>query len=127
MSNTSNTVNLIGRLSKEPELRFTPNKGTAVANITIAVDSFINGENAAQFIPCVVWGKKAESLCEHMNKGCMIGLSGEIRNKVWEKKDGTKVYTLEVNASDVKFLTFPKNKESTEDDAMPVNDSDTPF
>lgn len=79
-----NRVVLVGRLTKDPELSYTPN-GTAVANFTVAVNRpFSNqqGEREADFINCVIWRKQAENLVNYMKKGSMIGIDGRIQRVV---------------------------------------------
>jgi single-strand DNA-binding protein len=105
---------LIGRLTKDPELRFTPGNGTAVTTFTIAVDRRFKreGQNEADFIPVVVWGKQAESTANYMNKGRLIGISGRIQTRSYEAKDGTRRYVTEVVAEEVQFLDWGNNKQS---------------
>ncbi len=102
-----NKVVLIGRLTKDPELRFTPNNGTAVATFTLAVDrKFLgpNGQKETDFIPIVVWGKMGETVANYMNKGRLIAISGRMQTRSYDAKDGTKRYVTEVVADDVQFL-----------------------
>lgn len=109
-----NKVVLIGRLTKDPELRFTPGNGTAVATFTIAIDRRFKkeGQNEADFVPIVVWGKQAESTANYMNKGRLIGISGRIQTRSYEAKDGTRRYVTEVVAEEVQFLDWGNNKQS---------------
>ena len=95
-----NKVVLIGRLTKDPELRFTPGSGAAVTSITIAIDRYNNktGEREADFIPVVIWGKQAENTANYMTKGKQIAISGRIQTRSYEAKDGTKRYVTEVVA-----------------------------
>lgn len=101
-----NRVVLVGRLTRDPELRYTPN-GVAVANFTLAVNRpFTNqeGNQDADFINCVVWRKPAENLANYMKKGNQIGVDGRIQTRTYEDKDGKKVYVTEVVADSVQFL-----------------------
>lgn len=109
-----NKVVLIGRLTKDPELRFTPGNGTAVTTFTIAIDRRFKreGQNEADFIPVVVWGKQAESTANYMNKGRLIGISGRIQTRSYEAKDGTRRYVTEVVAEEVQFLDWGNSKQS---------------
>lgn len=105
-----NRVVLVGRLTKDPDLRYTPN-GIAVANFTIAVNRpFSNqqGEREADFINCVVWRKQAENLANYMKKGNQIGVDGRLQSRTFEGKDGKTVFVTEVVADSVQFLE-PKN------------------
>jgi single-strand DNA-binding protein len=104
-----NKVVLIGRLTKDPELKFTPGTGTAVATFTLAVDRRIpnkTGQREADFVPIVVWGKQAESTANYMSKGKLMGVSGRIQVRSYDAKDGTKRYVTEVVAEDVQFLEW---------------------
>jgi single-strand DNA-binding protein len=109
-----NKVVLIGRLTKDPELKFTPGTGTAVATFTLAVDRRFSkdGQKEADFIPVVVWGKQAESTANYMNKGKMMGVSGRIQTRNYDAKDGTKRYITEVVADEVQFLEWGNGNKS---------------
>lgn len=101
-----NRVVLVGRLTRDPDLRYTPN-GVAVANFNIACNRpFRNqqGEQEADFINCVVWRKAAESLANYMKKGSMIGVDGRVQTRSYEGQDGKMVYVTEVVAESVQFL-----------------------
>lgn len=99
-----NVSSIIGRLTKDPELKYTQNQ-TAVTSITIAVDKYNSAtkQREADFIPVVVWGKQAESLCEYMRKGSQIGVTGNLRSRNYES-NGTTKYVLELVATEVNFL-----------------------
>jgi single-strand DNA-binding protein len=127
-----NKVTLIGRLTKDPELKFTPGSGNAVANFTLAVDRRFtkDGQKEADFIPVVVWGKQAESTATYVSKGKLIGVAGRIQVRSYDAKDGTKRYVTEVIADEVQFLEFGnKAPDSIEDfsDLQPVDTGDIPF
>jgi single-strand DNA-binding protein len=105
-----NRVVLVGRLTKEPDLRYTPN-GVAVATFTLAVNrTFSNqqGDRDADFINCVVWRKPAENVANFLKKGSLAGVEGRIQTRNYEGQDGKKVYVTEVVADAVQFLE-PKN------------------
>lgn len=95
-----NKVVLVGRLSKDVELRYTPCNGTPVASINLAVDNYNSktGEKGADFIPVVIWGKTAENLSQYLVKGTQVAISGKISTRSYEAKDGTKRYVTEVIA-----------------------------
>lgn len=103
-----NKVVLIGRLTKDPELKFTPGTGTAVTTFTLAVDRRFKkeGQQQADFIPIVVWGKSAESIANHMKKGRLIAIAGRIETRSYEGQDGTRRYVTEVVADDQQFLDW---------------------
>ena len=89
-----NKVVLIGRLTKDPELRFTPGSGAAVTTLTLAVDKYNTktGQREADFVPVVIWGKQAESTANYMSKGSQMAISGRIQTRSYDAKDGTKRY-----------------------------------
>ncbi|WP_315071852.1 single-stranded DNA-binding protein [uncultured Clostridium sp.] len=148
-----NKVVLIGRLTKDPELRFTPGSGAAVTTLTLAVDKYNTktGQREADFVPVVVWGKQAESTANYMSKGSQMAISGRIQTRSYEAKDGTKRYVTEVVATEVQFLSkgnasgnnagtsfgngneysMPVNDAFSggdfEEDITPVDDGDMPF
>jgi single-strand DNA-binding protein len=101
-----NHVILIGRLTRDPELRYTPN-GVAVANFTLAVDrAFTNqaGEREADFIPIVVWQKLAETCANHLHKGRLVAVDGRLQIRSYDTQDGQKRRVAEVVAANVQFL-----------------------
>lgn len=105
-----NRVVLVGRLTKDPELRYTPN-GVPVATFTLAVNrAFSNqqGEREADFINCVVWRRPAENVANFLKKGSLAGVDGRIQTRNYEGQDGKRVYVTEVVAESVQFLE-PKN------------------
>lgn len=142
-----NKVVLIGRLTKDPDLRFTPGNGKAVATFTLAVNRYNSKtqQNEADFIPIVVWGKPAESVANYLNKGSEVAISGRIQTRSYDAKDGTKRYVTEVVADafgGVQFLggkgnstggnNQSYNQDSNQfggnfDDITPVDDGDLPF
>jgi|SRR5690606_35661604 single-strand DNA-binding protein len=106
VANVINRVVLVGRLTKDPELRYTPS-GIPVTRFTVAVNrTFTNqqGEREADFIGCVAWRKQAENLANFMRKGSLIGIDGRIQTGSFEGQDGKRVYTTEVVADSVQFL-----------------------
>ena len=101
-----NRVVLVGRLTKDPELRYTPS-GLAVVRFTVAVNrQFSNqsGEKEADFINCVAWRKQAENLANFQRKGNLVGVEGRIQTGSYEGQDGKRVYTTEVVADTIQFL-----------------------
>ncbi|MBR0576783.1 single-stranded DNA-binding protein [Proteiniclasticum sp. BAD-10] len=131
-----NKVVLIGRLTKDPELKYTPGNGTAVTTVTLAVDRRFNqeGKKEADFIPVVIWGKSAESTAQYMTKGLMMAVFGRIQTRSYEAKEGGKRYVTEVVAEEIKFLEWGKKNDSAGhvaggdyEDMMPIEDGDIPF
>lgn len=132
-----NKVVLIGRLTKDPELRYTPGNGVAVSSLTVAVDNYNSktGEKGADFIPVVVWGKSAENVAQYCVKGSQIAVSGRIANRSSDAKDGTKRYITEVVADMFNGITFlsssnangKNNNYSQSDFGTPVEQEELPF
>lgn len=105
-----NLVVLVGRLSKDPELRYLAGEGTPVATFQIAVNRPYakEGQQQADFFKIVVWGKRAENCATFLSKGKQVAITGEIQNRAYEK-DGEKRYITEIKASNVEFLS-PKSE-----------------
>ncbi|EOU1808293.1 single-stranded DNA-binding protein [Clostridium perfringens] len=138
-----NKVILIGRLTKDPELRFTASKGTAVSRFTLAVNrSYKNeaGEYEADFISCIAYGKTGENIAQYMTKGRQLAISGNIRTGSYEAQDGTRRYTTDVVVEGFNFIDYSKrendfggafnttdNSFSSNDDMTPIDDGDVPF
>lgn len=122
-----NRVLLVGRLTRDPELRYTPN-GVAVATFTLAVNrQFTNqqGEREADFINCVVWRKPAENVANFLKKGSLAGVDGKIQTRSYEK-DGRTVYVTEVVADSVQFLEPKGTQQQTKQNNDPfLNDGQT--
>lgn len=107
-----NNVILVGRLIKDPELRYVGEKNRALTNFILAVDrEYKNskGEKDTDFINIEVWGKQAEILCEYMTKGRMIGIEGKIKVDKYKNESGENRYITRVRATSFKFLDY-KNK-----------------
>lgn len=101
-----NNVVLVGRLTRDPELRFTSN-GTATATFNLAVNrNFTNksGEREADFVNCVIWRKPAETLANYANKGTLIGVVGRIQTRNYENQQGQRVYVTEVVCDNFQLL-----------------------
>jgi single-strand DNA-binding protein len=101
-----NHVVLIGRLTKDPQLRYTPN-GVAVASFTLAVDRFrsnAQGKEETDFIPIVVWQKQAENCAEYLGTGSLCAVYGRIQVRTYDAKDGTRRWVTEIIAQSVQFL-----------------------
>lgn len=101
-----NQVVLIGNLTRDPELRYTPD-GTPVTSFTVAVNRpFVNrqGEREADFVPVVVWRKRAETCSEYLMKGSQVAVEGRLQVRNYEDKDGIRKWVTEVVARRVDFL-----------------------
>lgn len=105
-----NRVILIGRLTRDPELRYTP-QGIPVASFALAVDRpFSNqqGQREADFIDCIAWRKLAETVGNHLTKGRLVAVEGRLQVRSYTAQDGTKRRASEVVADSVRFLDRPK-------------------
>lgn len=126
-----NRVILIGRLTRDPELRYVPS-GQPVASFTLAVDRpFVNqqGERGTDFIDVVAWRKLAEQVTQHLSKGRMVAVEGRLQIRSYETQDGQKRKVAEVVADAVRFLdrktaaapaeAGPQEEESGDTDDVP--------
>ncbi|MBW4828366.1 MAG: single-stranded DNA-binding protein [Clostridiaceae bacterium] len=143
-----NNVVLIGRLTRDPELRFLPVNGTPVSNFSLAVDKQVSkekkqemeskGQPTADFINIVVWGKQAENCANYLAKGRLTAVQGRLQSRSYEAKDGTRRYITEVVAERVQFLEWGDNNRGSDfsqsasdypdiEGFHPVDDDDIPF
>ena len=109
-----NRVILIGRLTKDPELRYTQN-GTAVATFTLAVDRKFKREET-DFIPIVVWAKQAENCANYLNKGSLVAIEGRIQVRTYDNQEGQRRWVTEVVAEDVRFMGKPAGSRGSTPD-----------
>lgn len=109
-----NNVVLIGRLTKDPELRYIPESQNAVATFTVAVDRPFSKEKQADFIRITVFGKSAENCERYLEKGKMVGVQGRIQTGSYKNKEGATVYTTEVVADRVEFLSSGNKSDNYE-------------
>ncbi len=109
-----NNVSLVGRLVKDPELRYAAS-GTAVCNFTIAVDRRFKkeGQPEADFIPIVTWQKTAEFVGKYFNKGMRVYVVGNIQTRSWEDQEGKKRYVTEVISNEVGFADGKKDSSNS--------------
>lgn len=128
----------IGRLTKEPDMRSTAN-GTSVCTFTLAINRRFKteGQQQADFIPIVAWGKTADICAKYLHKGSQVAVCGSIQTRSYDDKNGNKVYVTEVNAEEVQFLAKGNNEaennlktaqEMFSEQMTPVEDMDeVPF
>ena len=126
-----NKVVLIGRLTKDPELKFAAGSGMAISRFTIAVNRR-KKEDGADFINCVSFGKTAETIAQYFTKGRQIAVAGHIQTGSYDAQDGTKRYTTDVAVESFEFIgsnTQGNNNDAFGgyDDITPVDDGDMPF
>ena len=143
-----NNVVLIGRLTRDPELRYIPNSGQAVANFSLAIDKNLpkdkkqemeaRNQPTADFVNIVTWGKIAENCANYLVKGRLVGVQGRIQSGSYEAKDGTRRYTTDVVAQNVEFLEWGDSKPQGDSnskasdysdlqDFHPIDNDDIPF
>ena len=118
-----NKVVLIGRLTRDPELRYTSGNNSAVCNFTIAVDRGFtgqSGEREADFIPVVVWNKQAENVKNYLTKGSQVAVEGRIQVRNYDDQNGQKRYVTEVIANNVEFLGSKNSSSNTSNDSNNV-------
>ncbi|GMA48201.1 single-stranded DNA-binding protein [Tetragenococcus muriaticus] len=117
-----NNVVLVGRLTKDPDLRYTAN-GVAVATFTLAVNRTFtnqNGEREADFVNCVIWRKAAENLANLGRKGALIGATGRIQTRNYENQQGQRVFVTEVVADNFQLLeprSVTEQRRSSDNDS----------
>jgi single-strand DNA-binding protein len=119
-----NRVVLVGRLTADPQLKYTPS-GVPVASFTLAVNrNFTNqaGEREADFINCQVWRRPAENVANFLKKGSLAGVDGRIQTRNFEGQDGKRVFMTEVVAESVQFLE-PKGQSSNQGQSQNNNQS----
>jgi single-strand DNA-binding protein len=120
-----NRVILVGRITKDPELKKTA-QDIAVVNFTIAVNRNYTdqqGEKQADFISCVVWRRQAENVAKYVSKGMLLGVEGRIQTRQYESETGMK-YITEVLCDSVQFLENKSSNQSFEDSSSTKSQSD---
>ena len=130
-----NKVILLGRLTKDPDLKFAAGSGNAVCKFSIAVNRQFKRDEA-DFINCVAFGKTAETIAQYMTKGSQIAITGNIRTGSYDAQDGSKRYTTDVVVESFEFVGGGKgqannssnfNQGSFDEGMTPVDDGDMPF
>ena len=139
-----NNVSLVGRMTRDAELRYTANN-QAVATFTLAVNRNFksqNGEREADFINCVIWRQQADNLANWAKKGALIGITGRIRTRNYENQQGQRVYVTEVVAENFQLLESQKERgnqtqvnsqpdfgrnEQIQSNPMDITSDDLPF
>lgn len=117
-----NSVNLIGRLTKEPEIRYTNTNGKAVANFTLAVrrDRQQEGQQEADFITVVAWDKLAEFSGKNFKKGMKIAVNGSFQSRKWTDDNKNNHYVIEVVANRLYYADSKKEYEIETEEELPV-------
>ena len=124
-----NKVILMGRLTRDPEMRQTPN-GVSVCSFSIAVNRRFakEGQQTADFINCTAWRQQAEFICKYFSKGAMIALVGNLQSRSWENQEGKKQYSTDVVVDEV-YFTGSRSESHTESGGFsaPQPKNDNPF
>lgn len=116
-----NRALLVGRLTRDPELRRTSN-GKAVTSFNLAVErNFKSDDQKADFINCVCWGKIAENTERYCSKGSMVSIDGRIQTRNYDNSQGQKVYVTEVIADSVQFINTKRDSNTATAGQAPVN------
>ena len=124
-----NSICLVGRLTKDAELRYTPSN-VAVATFTLAVNrnrKNENGEREADFINCVIWRQQAENLANLAKKGALIGVTGRIQTRSYDNQQGQRVYVTEVVAESFQLLESRASRETQGGSYSAGNDYNSPY
>ena len=135
-----NKVVLLGRLTKDPELRYASGSGTAVCRFTVAITRQFK-KDETDFINCVAFGKTGETIAQYLTKGRQIAVTGAIRTGSYDAQDGTKRYTTDVAVESFEFIGNSNNNSNNNGDSnwnqpvddvgfgdmTPVDDGDMPF
>ena len=135
-----NKVVLIGRLTKDPELRYAAGSGTAVCRFTVAITRQFK-KDETDFINCVSFGKTGETIAQYITKGRQIAVTGAIRTGSYDAQDGTKRYTTDVAVESFEFIGNSNNNSNNNSesnwnqpvddvgfgDMTPIDDGDMPF
>lgn len=106
-----NKIILIGRMTKDPEIKHLEEVDKYICNFTVAVNRRIKNSNGtfdADFIPVTVWGKTAENTAKYMKKGSLVSVVGRLQIRSYNNKDGIKKYVTEVVGEEVQFLEYKK-------------------
>ena len=137
-----NSVELIGRLTKDPEVRYTSGSQMAVATLTVAIDRppDKNGQKQTDFPRVIVFGKQAENCEKYLKKGRMIAVQGRIQTGSYKNKDGDTIYTTDVAANRIEFIDWgnksdkgeqgknkSENNEPVQEEDFEEMDEDVPF
>ena len=122
-----NSCQLIGHLTRDPELRIVASSGKQVANFTLAVNREFSKDKKADFFRVVVWGNQAEPVAQYLKKGSQCAVVGSVQINEYTDKDGNKRQSVDIQANRVEFLGGGQKSEPVEDVADYIDSSDVPF
>lgn len=123
-----NRVVLVGRLTRDPELRRT-NSGTSVCSFTVAVDNRgknPDGTKSTSFIPCTAFQQSADNMSKFVRKGSLVGIEGRLNQRSYDRKDGSKATVLEVLCDSVQFLEPKSANANANDNTVSFTDDNAP-
>jgi len=118
-----NSINIIGRMTKDPELAFIPGSGTAACSFDIAVNDYVSKKQVTYFLTVKRFGKVAENTANYCKKGSEVGITGKLTQRTYTNKENKKVNIVEIVANEVKFIGGKSNSEAP----GKTNYEDTPF
>ncbi len=132
-----NRVAIVGRLTRDPEIRYASDNQLAITRFTVAVDRIFKkeGQPTADFLPVVVFGKSAENCHKYLGKGRLVSVAGRMQSRTWDDQEGKRRYSYDIIADEVQFLDRggdprpqPTMESVGDDDFHPVEeDDDLPF
>ncbi len=125
-----NSCQLIGRLTRDPELRIVGSTQKPVTNFTLAVNREFSKDNKADFFRVVVWGNQAEPVAQYLKKGSQCAVVGSVQINEYTDKEGNKRQSVDIQANRVEFLSSGQKSKPVEDEATPfdmIDDEDVPF
>jgi single-strand DNA-binding protein len=134
MASDINSVFIIGRLTRDPEIKYTKS-GTSVCSFSIANNYKYGDTEKVNFFNCVAWAKTGEVIAEYCKKGARIGIEGRLQQRSWDDQDGKKRQTVEIVVDNFQFLDSKTNKDApdagppkqSEPPDNPFSDEDIPF
>ncbi|NLN48060.1 MAG: single-stranded DNA-binding protein [Clostridiales bacterium] len=128
-----NKVAIVGRLTRDPEIRYASDNQLAITRFTVAVDRIFKkeGQPTADFLPVVVFGKNAENCHKYLGKGRLVSVAGRLQSRTWDDQDGKRRYSYDIIADEVNFLDRggdprpqPTMENTGDDDFHPVEEED---
>lgn len=121
-----NHIDIIGRLTRDPEIRVTKN-GNKVCNFRIAWEDHYKGEKIAHYYDCNAWSKLAENVEKYCSKGSLVGVEEKLKTKEFENKNGIKINSVYIECDKIDFLSSPKKVEKEKDFTEEFNEAEKKF
>ncbi|WP_277586758.1 single-stranded DNA-binding protein [Psychrobacillus antarcticus] len=120
-----NTVSIIGRMTKSPQLKQL-SEGRMQTNFVVAVNRSYKTDEA-DFVLCTIWGKLAETTVKYCGKGSLVGITGRLNTRSYEKEEGARIFVTEIVVEDIRFLVTKKRDEEPTQSSIKNNESDFEF